>query len=95
MYVYRPQGSWQAALQYVRAHGDELHVHRLEEHVAGVADPYVAREVHEIEGAGAKGREEPQGQLTPQRPVEGEVAHHYGCRCTYSHTTQDKRDIIT
>lgn len=71
---------------FLRANGDELHIDRLEDYVAGIADPNVTGEVHEIDRPCGECREHTQGQLSPQTPVQCCVTHRYRCCCTYSHT---------
>jgi len=53
----------------VHRYGDQQHVQSLEDHVAAVAHPDVAREGHEEEGGGLQAREGAQGQLPPVVPV--------------------------
>lgn len=61
-----------------RGHGDEQHVRGSEEDVGAVAHPDVPQHVHEEDAGGHQHGEQAEGQLAPQRPADGEVAHQQG-----------------
>lgn len=63
---------------FLRANGGERHVKRFEERVTCVVDPDVISPVHQEECHRNQGREHPQDQLPPHRPLQGHVAHGYG-----------------